>query len=78
MDDLVVLALIASFGGVVLATVIAALSANNAQFFIAAVGLVLALGAFLANKLRRSRPDIWLCATGLLWAAWLLLLLYLR
>lgn len=46
-----------------------------AQGALALVTILLALGAFLTSKLRRGRPGLWLLATGVASATWLLLML---
>ncbi len=80
MSDLAVLLLIWSFACLLPAWVVAVLDGSNtaaAQAVLALGGALLSLGAFLTSKLRRGRPGLWLLATGVTWAAWLLLLVYL-
>ena len=44
------------------------------QFAIALTGVVLAFGALIAGLIGRTRPGLWLCATGLAFAVWLVVL----
>jgi hypothetical protein len=78
MRDLSVLLLIWAFICLWPAWVVALLDGSNAAIAQAALALgvvVLALGAFLASKLRRGRPGLWLLAAGATSVAWLLLML---
>ena len=76
MSDLAVLLLIWSFAVLPVAWVVGVLG-DGTQAVLALVGVVLALGAFLAGKLQRGSPGLWLLATGVTWGAWLLYMLYL-
>ncbi len=83
MVQLAAVLCVASFAGVLGAAWVVVLDCGvddqcsgggTAQMYVAFIGFGLAVVALLTSVLRRGRPAVWICATGLLWATWLVLI----